>query len=193
MSYTLPSGAIEEGRLADEKEKQRMPSRSTGSFLEWLVNRRTDIQKTIFEIYECLGVTGDVIVRDDVLRDLIGSSFSLWRAVFLAEFGLQRSSDLDSSRVFLVRVIRDNTITFRDDQNDWSVGYYLNNAIFRNRSALNLIGRDHSEVTAQVSENIDQMTKVMAGHAVRSSRTVWEAVHWELTTLLGLYRNITQV
>jgi putative heme degradation protein len=64
----------------------------------------------------------------------LGAAFSLWRAVFLIsgeqESGRSLEALDDQGRKFLHKVVKTNTVGFSDDlfHNQWTSGYYLNNA-----------------------------------------------------------------
>jgi hypothetical protein len=98
--------------------------------LEWLVERRADVQYTLLALYKYVSGSSEI---DDHTDDLIASAFSLWRAVFLAEVERDWSSVNRGQRDFLAKVIADNAISYADDKSTraWSVAYYLDNAKFR--------------------------------------------------------------
>lgn len=108
---------------------------SAQPYLQWLVPRRSNIQKLLLELHLFLQDHRDALDANSDLRSifglLIGCAFSLWRAVFLADRARDWKSILDHAGGFLDTLLRDNTILFRDDKNPWSVGYYLNNGRYR--------------------------------------------------------------
>ena len=59
-------------------------------------------------------------------QELISVSFSLWRAVFLAEKTGKRSAVFDDGLKFIERVIEDNAIAYAQDKamREWSFNYY---------------------------------------------------------------------
>ncbi len=61
---------------------------------------------------------------------LIGVSFSLWRAAFLADKTGNKGESLKSATSFLEQIIQNNVIGFTQDRNDreWTFNYYVNNA-----------------------------------------------------------------
>jgi hypothetical protein len=101
--------------------------------LAWLVEARNEIQGLMFRLHQ----RWDVL--DESARQFaLGAAFSLWRAVFLiADHDVERrldNPDLDAhAKRFLERVIRTNAINFVDDLRfqEWSSGYYVNNARYR--------------------------------------------------------------
>lgn len=67
-----------------------------------------------------------------IAQELISVSFSLWRAVFLAEKTGKRSAVFDDGFKFLERVIEDNSIAYAQDKamREWSFNYYTRAARF---------------------------------------------------------------
>jgi hypothetical protein len=63
-------------------------------------------------------------------QDLIAVSFSLWRAAFLADKTGKRSEVFEHGRIFLERVIEDNSISYPQDKTsrEWTFNYYTRNA-----------------------------------------------------------------
>jgi hypothetical protein len=104
-------------------------------YLRWLVLHRSNIQNLLLELHLFLQEQRRALDADADLRSifglLVGSAFSLWRAVFLADSSRDWKNILDDADRFLDTLIRDNTILFRDDKNAWSIGYYLNNGRYR--------------------------------------------------------------
>jgi hypothetical protein len=59
-------------------------------------------------------------------------------------------SNWEDGRELLNKVIEDNVITYKDDKNTWSYGYYLNNARFRlTRLFLELDQEERTRYVAQ--------------------------------------------
>jgi hypothetical protein len=104
-------------------------------YRRWLVLHRSNIQNLLLELHFFLQEQRKALDADADLRSifglLVGSAFSLWRAVFLAESPRDWQTIMDNADVFLKKLIRDNTILYQDDKNAWSIGYYLNNARYR--------------------------------------------------------------
>ena len=65
-------------------------------------------------------------------QELVSVSFSLWRAVFLAEKTGNRAAVFDDGLKFLERVIEDNSIAYAQDKQmrEWSFNYYTKAARF---------------------------------------------------------------
>jgi hypothetical protein len=104
--------------------------------LGWLVNSRSENQKTSLELYEFLLAHQDQIATNDdyaqIALALVGIAFSLWRAVFLGDKKTPQTP-LTDAVVFLKKVIQDNAIGYQQDRNasDWTFDYYLHNARYR--------------------------------------------------------------
>lgn len=127
---------------------------------QWLVARRSEIQQFLLELYEYRDVVRKSMPDEvpDVEREsmpdevrafvwLVGAAFSLWRAVFLTVNERDWPAVLQAAEEFLSKVMEDNAITFTQDKafNDWTFGYYLNNAYFRVASTLYLLLGVHHE------------------------------------------------
>jgi len=69
---------------------------------------------------------------------LVGACFSLWRAAF--QLAAESTGDKmeKHAKKHLATVLADNAVTFGTEQatKNWTVGYYLNNAMYRLRDAL---------------------------------------------------------
>ena len=122
--------------------------------LKWAIDKRADIQRTLLALYTYVRrrpVKNIKPIDVDLLDDIIGAAFSLWRAVFLVDTLREQTIVHNSQENFLAKVISDNSITFNDDKIDrhWTVGYYLENAKLRLKQTLFYI--DHrASTTLQV-------------------------------------------
>jgi hypothetical protein len=100
----------------------------------WLVRRRSEIQAHCLELRGFARTAHPEGGRDDVYTLLIGSAFSLWRAVFLVP-ETKPTSDViwEKAAEFLDILIEDNAIAYPQDKRtrQWMFGYYRNNAYFR--------------------------------------------------------------
>lgn len=108
--------------------------------LTWLVKRRTRCEALLLRLYATAKVpkpraNAHSDALSVVLQLLLGTTFSLWRAVFLLDRPRTRRKIHDDALAFLVYAIRDNIINYPQDRatGAWSGGYYLNNAVFRLR------------------------------------------------------------
>jgi hypothetical protein len=104
---------------------------------KWLVKSRSDIQNESLALYDFLCEKRSAL---DLNKDaasifglLLGTTFSLWRAAFLADETRSKRSVLDDAQKFLEFLVRDNAIGYAQDQKakNWTVGYYLNDARYR--------------------------------------------------------------
>lgn len=112
------------------------------------MENRSRIQILIKRLDECCGTRRLTRPsRDDERRwcnawaVLVGASFSLWRAVFLAEAmnERRRRPDVHKHAVeFLDVLIRSNAMAFQQEQQTrmWTSRYYLTSAIYRVREAI---------------------------------------------------------
>jgi hypothetical protein len=80
-------------------------------------------------------------------QDLVGVSFSLWRAAFLAEKTSKRAEVFEHGRRFLEQFIEENQIAFGHDKKmrEWTFNYYTRNA---RASLIYLAGKWKDEVPA---------------------------------------------
>jgi hypothetical protein len=151
--------------------------------LKWLVEKRSDIQRTLLVLYE--------YVRSDQPRDpvavrildhLIAAAFSLWRAVFLAETDRDWQSVFESQRAFLASVVTDNAITYQDDKRNraWTVGYYLENAKLR-LGAAHQIANAHSKY---IPPKVPELLRLTGSEPVLT-RYEWESVHSALCLVIN--------
>ena len=111
--------------------------------LEWLVERRTEVQRSLLALYKYVRSIRngpENIIDTRILNHLIAAAFSLWRAVFLSETGRDWKSVLEGQKEFLASVVSDNAITYGDDKRNraWTVGYYLENAKLQLAAACHL-------------------------------------------------------
>lgn len=110
--------------------------------LHQLVRDRSRIQQIALDLLQLLHSHQEIRAaspaRANAYDLLTGATFSLWRAVFLAEDTDGWERTLANAEVFLEKVIRHNAIGYMDDWNNrrWSFLYYLGNARYR----LNQVG-----------------------------------------------------
>jgi hypothetical protein len=104
--------------------------------IDWLVTERSRIQRLSSELLGLMKskdeILADARVADAVLL-MVGATFSLWRAIFLAHTMKTLSRNFAEATDFLEKWVRHNSISYWDDFNfqAWSFGYYLNNCKFR--------------------------------------------------------------
>lgn len=105
--------------------------------LSWLVENRSRNQRATLNLF--LVIEGHRQRIDDNVRytaiaqHLAGIAFSLWRAVFLSDFGDDGSEQLSDAAKFLGTLIAHNAIAYPQDRiaRGWSFPYYLDNARYR--------------------------------------------------------------
>jgi hypothetical protein len=148
---------------------------NTLEHLEWLIERRSDVQHTLFVLYKFVSIRNNDVF--DHADDLIASAFSLWRAVFLAEVERDWDSVNKHQRDFLAKVIADNAISYADDKSTraWSVAYYLDNAKFRLDGPSQDLFGESPHLTYQ---------HTMLGD-VAATREEWDRVHDYLRMLIN--------
>jgi hypothetical protein len=111
--------------------------------LEWAIDQRAKIQHTLLALYVYVRDTEPEeswVYTEAIVNSLIAASFSLWRAVFLAEQTRTDASVRQAQRDFLATVISTNAVTFSDDRRNsaWSLGFYMDTASQRVWSAIAL-------------------------------------------------------
>ena len=107
--------------------------------LEWLVKCRSQNQQTSLVLFKIIENNSAELRKSEgfwlshVGITLIAVSFSLWRAVFLANRTDLHQDVFDDAFKFLSTLIGDNAVSHVTDKNarEWTFRYYLNNAGFR--------------------------------------------------------------
>jgi hypothetical protein len=113
----------------------------------------------------------------------MGASFSLWRAVFQADAPLDRVHNQVAATSFLDKLIRDNAITYTDERNSWSYGYYIGNARFRIIRMFDEL--NPSEKTTTLSELVDRNRT--ASNAIQGqSQAAWENAFKAVSCLIDI-------
>jgi hypothetical protein len=114
-----------------------MTEKKKAEYLEWLVECRSRNQRTSLQLYQLLEAHSEKIKNNSRLLQvsisLIAVSFSLWRAVFLADRTGGAHERFGHAFAFLETLIRDNAITYVQDKSsrEWTFNYYINNARYR--------------------------------------------------------------
>jgi hypothetical protein len=114
--------------------KNKNDSLST-PYLEWLVESRSQNQHTSLGLFKLL----ESLEKNHPLATFgitsVAISFSLWRAVFLAEGSGGVEQRFEDAVAFLRIVIRDNAIAYTQDKvsSEWTFRYYVNNTGLRLR------------------------------------------------------------
>lgn len=95
-----------------------------------MISARTRIQETLIQLLEYRRSYADQLRTPPTRLRQVGllasAGFSLWRAAFLFTHGIGGADGyLEDIDVFIAKVVSDNTITFADDKNTWSLWHYL--------------------------------------------------------------------
>lgn len=103
--------------------------------LHWSIEGRAETQKTTLRLYELFDEYEEELKTDYhyEARTLAAISFSLWRAVFLADRSTKVEVKNAKAKEFIGKILVDNSIGFAQDRSsrDWTFVYYLDNAQFR--------------------------------------------------------------
>lgn len=166
----------------------------------WLVEQRARIQSTLLELYEC---SASPLVSGSSLEPnwawawgfMVGTGFSLWRAVFLAETAESERDKWEdihkNATLFLGEVIKTNTITFTQDQSMrvWTCRYYLHNAYCKLAEALDRLSKDQSTRFQLARESIRIFREQNdSGFSGASRRELWMKAHNALEALVEVLR-----
>ncbi len=123
---------------ASRRPRERKDETPTPEHLAWVIERRAANQQVTLRLYEIFHARR--VIPEELhyrAQDLVAVSFSLWRAVFLADrTGVKEFKDEDAEK-FLAKMLTDNAITYTQDRNtrEWSCNYYLGNARHRLETA----------------------------------------------------------
>jgi hypothetical protein len=106
-------------------------------FLERLVKQRNRVQDILLTLCKLVREHEKELAQNErhnaIFQLLVGTSFSLWRAIVLAGEHFEPEAALTGSRKLLNKVVSDNTITFSDEKEArrWMSGFYVSNIQFR--------------------------------------------------------------
>jgi hypothetical protein len=131
--------------------------------LKWSVSRRAENQICALALFKLLTTYPGELRKgryELFAQALVGITFSLWRAAFLADKSGKRENSLVSAIEFLEIVIADNAITYAQDkkQREWTFNYYTNNV----RDALIALAKDRPNIVPEWKK------------AARSPKKRWE-------------------
>jgi len=104
--------------------------------VHWLIESKAQNQFSALKLYDLIQKHQDVIEKNIDLtknvQDLVSISFSLWRAVFLADREGKLTEIIEDAKTFLGRILIDNAINFAQDRasREWSFNFYLKSANF---------------------------------------------------------------
>lgn len=163
-----------------------MPDQPDLNHLKWAVEQRVEIQRTLLALYGYVRHTTPSHLYTTLLLDhCIAASFSLWRAVFLADKARTLTSTREAQINFLETVVTTNAINFPDDRRNsaWSVSFYLENAKHRLAGATSIAGEyldldDTSRVTL--------LLNLRGTSDTATTRYEWECVHLATRILFNL-------
>jgi len=142
-----------------------------------LVPSRSRIQALLLRLYNVgnkLSPSTDD-ARTAVFQMLLGTTFSLWRSVFLLDKERTPESMHAAAIAFLERLIEDNTILYGDDRKTgaWTGGYYLANACMRLRELESRL-KDASLPTPSSIEKVSSyLAKSYQERLASDSSLVW--------------------
>lgn len=123
--------------MTEPEKRQRV------QFLEGLVPQRNEAQVLLFKLLKLVWARKEALKRQEEQRQkskinaafqyTVGATFSLWRAIVLAEKPFEPPSALDDAEELLDRVVRFNTIVFGDEKEtkQWMGGFYVTNIQLR--------------------------------------------------------------
>jgi hypothetical protein len=126
--------------MAESEPARRLKGMPSKVELRNQIKARGDVQLLLASLYHLHDEHRAILRADqELLRAfslIAGSAFSLWRAAFLTHTGdpvIDPVPGLDDCAIFIGTVARDNIISFAQDREsrEWTVGYYLNNAVVR--------------------------------------------------------------
>lgn len=156
----------------------------------WLVQRRADIQLVLLDLHTLLKEQRSTIQGTEPQRTtfllLVGTAFSLWRAVFLVDCERDWPEIVENAEQFLESVVRDNAINYPQDRRAraWTAAYYLNNA----RHRLVRIQRKYPHLkTLDAFQRLGQLHE--DGLEEGSIVGPWNAVLDALREALGVFRD----
>lgn len=113
-------------------KKPQKPTNLSLDHLQWLVKSRNENQQCALQLYELLTSRSKEVTEgkyQNFAQDLVGISFSLWRAAFLADKTGKGGLPLTAAKSFLRTVIVDNAINYAHDkqEREWTFNYYMSN------------------------------------------------------------------
>jgi hypothetical protein len=134
-----------QSRTKEEKTKHL-------KFLEILVRQRNSTQDLLlalltlsFDSAEAFKAAPDL---NSMFQLTVGATFSLWRAIVLAEEPFEPHAALDHAEDLLRRLVGFNTIVFSDEKEtkQWMGGFYVANIQYRLWHLDNAFGASHLQI-----------------------------------------------
>jgi hypothetical protein len=96
--------------------------------------------------------------------------------VFQAHTDLLINENLLAARNFFEALVHDNAIGYTTENNSWSFGYYLNNAIFRLRDVHTRL--DESSLKSQVDAKLAALAAdTKQPTSLNNSQNTWDDMH----------------
>jgi hypothetical protein len=107
--------------------------------LRWVIKSRSENQRCALILFELLTKYPKQWKEKKyslAAQALVGVTFSLWRAAFLADKSGERGKARKSAVSFLQKVIQDNAISYPQDraEKEWTFNYYVSNASYTLRA-----------------------------------------------------------
>lgn len=158
--------------------------------LEWLVRNRSRTQDLLLELWkEFPEAPSTGSKAGAVLQLLVGATFSLWRASFLADSARDWQENASHAKKFLSIVVKDHAITYSQEREArfWTVGYYLNNAFLRLDMAYRTL-EHHSALREEVTDFLKQQAATVEFST--DPRKPWDLAHSVARELLGEARQL---
>ena len=152
--------------------------------LEWLVHNRSLIQELLLELWKEFPETPSTGSKPGtVLQLLVGATFSLWRAEFLADSDRDWQQNASHAKKFLGIIIKDNAIAYSQERDTrfWTVGYYLNNAFLRLEMAYKTLDY-HTSLRKEVIGFLEQ--QMATAEFSPDPRKPWELAYGAARELL---------
>jgi len=117
-------------------------------FLERLTKWRNSAQLILFSLLRLVSNKKSKIRDDDkhsaIFQLLVGTAFSLWRAVFLADRPFAFPEAAEAAQAFLEKVVSDNAIGYMDEKKSgpWTAGFYESHIQYRLYHLHKMYGKD---------------------------------------------------
>lgn len=152
--------------------------RSQSRDMARLVKRRSEVQDLLFRLWRFGNRHLDDLKHpySTVFHLLLGAAFSLWRAAFLVE-GRRTIAEMNEHALEFLRFLTwDNAINYPQDRatRAWTVGYYLNNAHLRLRSAIGLLKPRGKNALAFNKVRVFVRTQTRLGNHVPDMQAGWD-------------------
>jgi hypothetical protein len=129
-------------------KKKAKAEKSDIKFLGRLTVWRNEAQLILFDLLSFVSRRRSKLNNNSkhnaIFQLLVGTGFSLWRAVFLADQRLEGTASLAAAEKFLTKVVSDNTITYSQEKDTrrWTAGFYIGHIQYRLFHLHNNYGED---------------------------------------------------